>query len=541
MRRLWTMALAGAMPALACAQGLEVSGRVVDAVSGAPLVRASVSLETITVSGAPGTYGAGVEATTGADGSFRFLGLAAGRYRLSGSRRGYITTAYQEHDGYFAAMIVGAGVPGATGVRLRLEPFGSITGEVRDGSGDPVETASLTLFAPATDGSGKIVPRQTRFLFSNSPRFDFDKLPAGTYFIAVTARPWFAQPAPDGTSSPLDVAYPLTFYNGAESAAAAEPIGLKAGEAATVNISLHAVPAVHVEVPQQSTSNFQIPLLGQSAFGSSVPVNMGGWNSLRLPAPAGKQPSLVASIAPGSYTVQRGTGSSTLDVRGDVTLESAEAAPAPVALSGKLAMADGRPLPAELSLRLLPAADGSVRSRRGTQRFAGFGQRPVEIAVGADGSFHTDSAPPGEYRLAISGAGSSAWAVTGAAATGAEVGEDSRLHVGADPVMLAATVARADGVVSGQVAGGESGVMVLVAPQAGSAALGQQDESDSDGTWTVRGLTPGRYWIMAIRDGWDLGWKRPGALARYQQRAMPVTVPAGGSVTVPEQIAAQAR
>ncbi len=546
MRAWFSLLLLAAAPWVAWAQGLEVSGRVVDAATGAPLPRAVVSLAPLSADGgAPAPAGAAIDQTTGADGGFRFSGLAPGRYSLSGSRRGYMTAAFQEHDGFFAAMIVGAGVAGTNGVRLRLEPYGAITGTVRDSSGDPVDTASLTLFAPASDGSGKVQARQTRYLANGSPRFEFGSLAPGTYFLAVTARPWYAEPVSAGGASPLDVAYPVTFYDGADSSASAQPIPLRAGESAEIGLTLHAVPAVHVEVPTGGSGGFQFPALSAEAFGDLLPVNVGMWGSRGVAGVDGRPP-MVASVAPGSYAIRRGETTTTQDIQGDTQLGSEAAAPAPVTIAGKLAMADGSALPHGLLLRLQPNGPQTVRLagrfRHGRSGFGGLEQRPTELAVSPDGSFHAAELPPGEYRLELEAPGNGAWVVTGAAASGGTLGDDLRLHVGADPVMLAATVEPANGTVSGEVAGGESGVMVLLLPQEGSpATLGREDESDSDGTWTERGVAPGAYRVVAIRDGWDLPWKAPGALARYLHQGAAVTVAAGARAVLPEKIAVQAR
>jgi hypothetical protein len=34
----------------------------------------------------------------------------------------------------------------------------------------------------------------------------------------------------------------------------------------------------------------------------------------------------------------------------------------------------------------------------------------------------------------------------------------------------------------------------------------RRDESDSDGTYTLRDVLPGRYRMLAIDDGWELEW-----------------------------------
>ena len=153
--------------------------------------------------------------------------------------------------------------------------------------------------------------------------------------------------------------------------------------------------------------------------------------------------------------------------------------------------------------------------------------------------------PPGKYRLTAQAEGSSL-AATGIAASGANIAADLSLSVGSDPVIAAATLALADRTVSGQAvtAAGQpaSGVMVLLVPEAPlSAALTYQQESDSDGTWTLYGVVAGKYKALAIRDGWDLSWKQPAALQRYIAGAVEVTVAAPGTTPLPSPVIAQAR
>lgn len=55
-------------------------------------------------------------------------------------------------------------------------------------------------------------------------------------------------------------------------------------------------------------------------------------------------------------------------------------------------------------------------------------------------------------------------------------------------------------------------------------ALMRRDQSDSDGSFSLRDVVPGEYTVIAIQDGWALDWTDPQVLARY--------LPAGISVTV---------
>jgi hypothetical protein len=45
--------------------------------------------------------------------------------------------------------------------------------------------------------------------------------------------------------------------------------------------------------------------------------------------------------------------------------------------------------------------------------------------------------------------------------------------------------------------------------------LFRRDQSDSDGTFTLREILPGRYTVVAIERGWDLDWQDPAVLKPY--------------------------
>src|SRR5712691_5639909 len=62
-----------------------------------------------------------------------------------------------------------------------------------------------------------------------------------------------------------------------------------------------------------------------------------------------------------------------------------------------------------------------------------------------------------------------------------------------------------------------SGVMIVLAPLdlKSNPALFRRDQSDSDGSFTLNAVVPGRYTLMAIEDGWDLEWADPAVLQKY--------------------------
>jgi protocatechuate 3,4-dioxygenase beta subunit len=535
-------------------QQFSVAGRVVDAISGSPVGHAAVAIEAIDTEQ---SGGAGVDVSsgrvgwrraqaqagtvTGADGRFVFSGLAAGRYRLSAARRGYLEGNLDEHAGFFAALLVGPDEPEAARIVFPLRPAATIEGTVLDSSGDPVPGASATLFMQTPDGAAGV--RQVRSAYSqpNGSSYAFDGLAPGTYYVAATGHPWFAASgSPDASAGPLDVAYALTFYPNGASTADAQPIVVKAGDTVEADFSLSAVPAVHLVYSIQA--GVPLPALGVPAFDGTVRAGNPGIGMGRQEQGQERGTTMDYSVAPGSYVLV--AGSAAVNVTADTTLPG-PAGPTTVVVAGRVAMADGSAILPGLTLRLVPDVSG-----RGAGRFLGgrgFGERPVEAAIGTDGSFRAAAVPPGEYRLAMAGGTGEPLMLAGAAASGGQLSETLGLHVGADPVMLAATIARANGAVSGRVVGTDgapaAGVMVLLVPQDGSqAGLYRQEESDSDGTWTLRGVAAGAYTVVAIQDGWDLAWRTPAVIAGYLRAGGEgVVLAAGGLAGLAKDLVAEKR
>jgi hypothetical protein len=604
MRRLRMLTVPVLTAALAVsvlsAQEFTVSGKVVDAATAQPVARATVDLTPIVageeapsaqVAASPGQsrerglrgrssgpqnhpIAALTDVTTAADGSFVFPAVPAGRYRLSAARRGYAVGFFDEHGSFYAAVIVGPGAV-ATSLRFPLQPKALIEGTVLDSSGDPVETASLTLFRQIDDGTGAIRPVRNTYIQQDDSSYAFSDLAPGTYYVSATGRPWYAEnqhpPAADaGVPDPLDVVYPTTFYAGADSAASAQPIVLAAGDDAHADMTLSAVQAVHLQLPPgDGPSSFSLPQLTQSAFSGSVPVPM--WQTTFEQGEAGKPPIRTIAVAPGTYTLRTNGGETTLDATSGTTLPAIAEPSAGVSVDGKAALADGSALPTGTLLQLTPVRDeeqegqfegnlvfrggGSLRlsGLRGAGGFRGFPQlrqRSVDVAVAADGSFHANAVDAGDYRLSVSGPARSAFQLTDAAASGAQItgtaSGDMILHVGAANTMLAATVVRAASSVQGVVVDSsgapEAGVMVLLASvDSKLPALTRQEESNSDGSWSIGGIPGGAYRVIAIRNGWDLAWKTPSVLVPYLAGAVLAQVPAGGELALKKPVPAQNR
>jgi Carboxypeptidase regulatory-like domain len=502
-----------------------VSGVVVNAATGQPLDRAQVSLHTT-----PIRETIVAETVTGPDGHFIFEHLGAGKYSLIASRRGFIGAAYDEHEGYSTAIVTGEGLTSEDLV-FRLSPRAVIKGIVSDDSGDPVQQARVSLYRQnLRNGLGNIV-RAGSTVTDDTGAYEFARLEAGNYYIAVTASPWYAsrpQPKrdaqgnaiPDEPRSPLDVAYPTTFYADVTDSDSATPIPVKAGDQVQVNLTMHTVPAIHlaVQVPSSSGRILAMPQLSQEIFGlteSSQNSMSYNWRGQERESD-GQTTVEFGGVAPGHYSVDlRGGGESSRSTSVDATSDSRidlSQSSGMADISGKLVMAGGEDLPDRLSI--------SLRSPEG--------RNGGDERVNADGTFSMHGTPPGSYEVWVTAAETSL-AVTHLTATGA-VTEGSVVKIGSSPVSISATIANGSATVTGFAKRDEkpaAGVMVLLVPRNPGAEreMFRRDQSDSDGSFLLDRVVPGEYTVVAIEDGWTLDWAHAEVIAHYLPRGLKIIVP----------------
>ena len=76
--------------------------------------------------------------------------------------------------------------------------------------------------------------------------------------------------------------------------------------------------------------------------------------------------------------------------------------------------------------------------------------------------------------------------------------------------------------------------MIVLVPKEPRAyqALVRRDQSDSDGSFSLRDVPAGRYTVVAIEDGWKLEWQRREVIARYLPGGVAVTISEGSGAIV---------
>lgn len=476
------------------------------------------------------------QTATDAEGRFSIPQLSNGKYSLQAAHRGYITAAYDEHENGSTAIVTGEGLV-STGIRFMLAPQAVIFGVVSDDSGDPVPGASIALYRQnVSAGAGKAI-RAGGAGSDELGNYEIAHLPPGNYLMSVVATPWYAAHAPtrndalDRTAaggansqprSPLDVAYPVTYYPDVADSAFAVPIAVNAGERVQINVSLHPVPAIHavIHVPSHGPDGQFMPQVSRNVFGFSDTVQA----NISIAAQGGSPGSVAAfeisGIAPGSYDLEltgpngESNRATTVDLNSDQALDISSA-PSLAGVSGKIVMAGGENLPSSLFVALTPQQ----------------GQDLTYAPIEPDGGFHIRSLRTGTYEFAVFAIRTFAYTMTTTRITvnGAAL-KGHLLTLGSEPVTLTAALTESTATVNGYATlDGKPtpGIFLELVPRnpsAGRAAMGV-NQSDSDGSFNFLHVLPGEYTLVAIQEGWTLDWTDPGAMTPYLAKGLKVVVP----------------
>ncbi len=167
------------------AGSFRIAGVVESKIDGHPLAGARVMIRDTRN---PRRFGSIV---TSEDGKFAFSAIPAGKYSLGGSKRGFVSSAYDQHDQFSTAIVTGAGVDTESLV-LKLAPGATITGKVLDEAGEPVRSAQVSLYVQTHDEGVDQVRQFRSGETDDQGVYEMSKLVPGTYFLSVSARPWYA-------------------------------------------------------------------------------------------------------------------------------------------------------------------------------------------------------------------------------------------------------------------------------------------------------------------------------------------------------------
>jgi hypothetical protein len=549
----WTIAQTATAPqASTPSNGYRIAGTVTSKTDGHPLARTRITVRDVKDSQKFESL------VTAEDGKFDFTGVPAGKYSLTGAKRGFISASYDQHDQFSTAIVTGAGLD-TESLALRLAPAARIAGKILDESGEPVRHASVTLYyddhSSGVDQIHQIRTAQT----DDQGAYEIPSLTPGTYFLSATAKPWYAlhpssnppssnppssnpldrrrrdQSAPsENFDRSLDVTYPLTYYSDVTDSDSATPISMHGGEHVQVDIHLNPVPSLHLlfRVPSNGNNGFAFPQLEQPSFDGSTFLN-GEATSMVSPGlvevtgiPAGRYNVHINLNGPGTATELNG-----IDVSKDGEEIDTSRAEALSTVRVSAQVSGETTLPARLWVGLR-----SAHGRLG-------GSKVFDAKGGAE----FQSIPAGRYEVVVFGA-ARPYSITQISAEGATVsGHSLTVTAGSSPsvsLILASGTSNIEGTAkrAGQPFAGAMVVLVPKNPEM-NRDLFRRDQSDLDGTFSLRNVAPGSYTVLAIENGWDLDWSQPTVIAAYlkHRRTIEVGNSVGRTISLPEAVEVQSK
>jgi hypothetical protein len=335
---------------------------------------------------------------------------------------------------------------------------------------------------------------------------------------------------PQEAHSALDVTYAAAYYPGTSDPSSASPLTLKPGDHAAADFNLVAVPALQIRI--------HVAGPGAQPFGANLEQRLG---EAAVPAPfqqqgtrrdaSGGQQVVLSGVAPGQYTLairsfgdHPGHWMQALNLTADVDLTVPPESPS-VAVTGVLKSAGGWPRQVRPALRLRNVATGEDVA--------------AQVAENGEFDFQGQSIHAGSYEVSVVNLRGAA--VSNVMASGAKASGDIVAFSGAGPVQLQVLASRALAEVNGTALRDTtpvSGAMIVLIPEdfQNHVQLLRRDQSDSDGTFSLRNVLPGKYTVLAIQNGWDLEWQTAGALTPYLAKGSVIEVGGEGQFTVKVQV-----
>ena len=514
-----------ASPSATTPSAFRISGRVIDAITKQPLARAFVAINPANSPNTPNPPDSGRVEITDEQGLFAFASVPPGKYVLSARHRAYLAQMYQQHENFMTAIVVGPGLE-SENLIFGLRPGASISGDVLDESDDPVRHADVMLFHQFLAGGRRRTLQVRRANTNDEGHYHFSHLNPGTYFVGVMAQPWYAQHGVrhrvkhvnrDGNeiglqplieqNQSLDVVYGIAFFSNAGDLPGATPVALHSGDMAIADFRLRPIPATHVLVripatePEQSTNVSVTQTVAENdTIFIPAQVNQVAPGLMEVAGVPQGRFNLVLNTQQGNATARR---SQKVQLENDAEVDAARSTSSLV-VTGILRVEDGSPVQQPARVLLRNSSTGES----------------VDVAVSAAGDFSFKDSPveTGNYELMI--IEPQGLFIRSLASANAKTSGRSLEIATAQDVTVTINASKGNGRITGVALKKDkpaAGVMIVLAPLdlKSNPALFRRDQSDSDGTFTLNAVVPGRYTLMAIEDGWDLEWADPAVLQKY--------------------------
>jgi hypothetical protein len=497
-------------------------------------------------------------AVSGADGGFKIEGIVPGRYHLFAEHTGLLEVDKHRAraDGRILTLVAGQELKD---LRIRLQAAAVVRGRVTDEDGDPLPNAQVAVLRQ-TFVSG--VSGRSRWEQAGAERtndlgeYRIAGLAAGNYYVSVSPAPDFkslieaagvaAEPRV-GNDKPAATSYQTTYYPGTADRSQAAPVQLHAGDDFPLNFSLTPSPSLSirgsvVNLPPRSSAVIMLQSRDFNLVLNGAEMHPDG-------------SFVIRDVAPGAYTILATVENAAVPLMARQALqvvansvEDLRLAPQPGGwIHGRLRIeskSGGRFDASQIFLQLR-SADGDDESLGAVSMGDGFSHM---ARVGADGSFEWKSVPPGNYYVQLAGDGGASGDLflKSAAAGNRDVG-DAGISVNGGAVVIDLVASSSGGVVNGIVVdtkGDPVGNAVIVAvPEMRLPVRVERYRrtiSDQNGRFTLRGVEPGDYTVLAWESVEGEAYYNPEFLKNYEGQGSALRVGEGDRKTVRVEVIPEA-
>jgi protocatechuate 3,4-dioxygenase beta subunit len=480
-----------------------IRGHVAAADSGQPLRKAQVRLMSVEVGPAARDTRTAI---TDAEGKYEFSGLAGGRYYMTASKGGYISLSYAQEgasDGGRPLQVADAQV--VERVDFALPRGGVVTGRITDEYGDPMSNLQVTVAGFAMmNGGRRLMPSGRVATTDDLGEFRLYGISPGQYYVQATWRnPMPA--APPGQDDHLG--YAPTLFPGVEDVARAQRLTIGAGDTIS-DVSFAMVPVKTTTITGTVSDSHGRPMSGTLFVGQQ---SGGGYASMGGPIrPDGT--FTISGITPGEYTLRaqpNGPFSAAAEVAITKIVTTGEdiaglqlvASPAPT-LSGRVVLASAAAAPPAVMLTVAPLDPTPMP----------MGHGPAH--VNDDGTFEL-TVQPGRSRLMLiptsvagGGAQSGGWTIRSVRLNGVEMidsGIDVKPGQNVDKIEVELTnrATALAGLVTDTNGEPARNATAMAFSQdrehwTGTSRYQGTGRADREGRYTIAGLPPGSYYIVAV-------------------------------------------